>query len=62
VTRAINVMENIYNTPAQRNARKTHCKHGHLYDAANTYYGPRGRDCKTCRRAADRRRQRPAAA
>lgn len=34
-------------------ARKTHCKRGHAYDAANTlvYRGPRrmGRVCRTCR-------------
>lgn len=29
--------------------RKTHCKHGHLFDATNTYFNARGqRQCKTC--------------
>jgi Transcription factor WhiB len=36
-----------------RNALKTHCKHGHPFDAANTYYTPRGdRRCRTCMRLA----------
>jgi WhiB family redox-sensing transcriptional regulator len=35
------------------NARKTHCKRGHPFDAANTYYAPDGqRRCRTCMRAA----------
>ena len=34
------------------NATKTHCRHGHPYDAANTYYAPNGeRRCRACRRA-----------
>lgn len=32
------------------NARKTHCKGGHLYTAENTYISPQGkRVCRTCR-------------
>lgn len=31
-----------------KNARKTHCPHGHKYDAANTYLSPSGRHCRTC--------------
>jgi len=35
------------------NARKTHCKRGHPFDAANTYYAPGGqRRCRTCLRRA----------
>jgi WhiB family redox-sensing transcriptional regulator len=35
------------------NARKTHCKRGHPFDAANTYYAPDGqRRCSTCMRTA----------
>jgi WhiB family transcriptional regulator, redox-sensing transcriptional regulator len=35
------------------NARKIHCKRGHPFDAANTYYAPDGqRRCRTCMRAA----------
>jgi WhiB family transcriptional regulator, redox-sensing transcriptional regulator len=34
-------------------ASKTHCKRGHLFDAANTYYTPDGhRRCRTCLREA----------
>jgi WhiB family redox-sensing transcriptional regulator len=34
-------------------ASKTHCKHGHPYNAANTYYTPDGRRrCRTCLREA----------
>jgi hypothetical protein len=34
-------------------ANKTHCKHGHPYNAANTYYSPDGRrHCRTCLRVA----------
>jgi len=34
------------------NADKTHCKHGHPFDAANTYYAANGeRRCRACRRA-----------
>jgi hypothetical protein len=33
-------------------ADKTHCKHGHPFDAANTYYAANGeRRCRACRRA-----------
>jgi WhiB family transcriptional regulator, redox-sensing transcriptional regulator len=34
-------------------ARKTHCKRGHRFDAQNTYYAPDGqRRCRTCLREA----------
>ena len=34
-------------------ASKTHCKHGHPFNAANTYYTPDGhRRCRTCLRQA----------
>lgn len=37
------------------NARKTHCKHGHPFDEANTYLRPGGgRTCRTCRAARER--------
>src|SRR5438876_923987 len=36
-----------------RNALKTHCKYGHPFNAANTYYAPGGeRRCRTCMRLA----------
>jgi hypothetical protein len=54
-------------TPAENNrrarARQTHCKHGHEYNAENTWFyndGKHGRMCKICNR--DRRRERVAAA
>jgi len=35
------------------NASKTHCKRGHRFDVANTYYTPDGkRRCRTCLREA----------
>jgi hypothetical protein len=38
--------------PGHPNAHKTHCKHGHPFDAANTYYAANGeRRCRACRRA-----------
>jgi WhiB family transcriptional regulator, redox-sensing transcriptional regulator len=38
--------------PGHFNADKTHCTHGHPFDAANTYYGSSGeRRCRACRRA-----------
>jgi WhiB family redox-sensing transcriptional regulator len=42
-----------------RNVAKDRCEHGHLFDAANTYYTPTGeRRCRICRRAIDRARER----
>jgi hypothetical protein len=39
-----------------KNARKTHCKHGHLLAGENLRYDHRGRrECKTCRRTLVRR-------
>jgi hypothetical protein len=37
-------------SPPARNARKTHCAHGHQYTPANTYAtrDGRGRRCRTC--------------
>lgn len=32
------------------NAQKTHCKHGHEFTPANTYWRERGRDCRSCHR------------
>jgi hypothetical protein len=47
-----------------QNARKTHCPQGHPYDAANTYIIPstRGRMCRTCMAAKNRRRAASASA
>jgi len=32
------------------NARKTHCKRGHLFDEVNTYRYKSGRKCRACKR------------
>lgn len=40
---------------------KTHCPHGHPYDAANTYVTAAGhRHCRACHRESERRRKRAA--
>lgn len=54
------------NTPAAINLAKTHCAHGHPYDAVNTNHrvgrgGRIWRECLACRRERDRRRCRSAA-
>lgn len=35
-------------SPAARNARKTHCKHGHPFDQQNTYNDNGSRSCRRC--------------
>lgn len=40
-----------------KNARKTHCFRGHEFTPENTYPHPKGRNCRTCRREASRRRK-----
>jgi len=61
---AVTIRENILrgNGAAARNARKTHCKHGHEFTSENTYSrrdrgNGRYRECKECRRDATRRWQ-----
>lgn len=58
VTRKVNVLRG--ESVAAANAAKGACHRGHPYDAANTYLRPdgKGRDCRTCRAEADRRRNR----
>lgn len=43
----------------ERNRSKTHCPHGHPYDAANTSYmkGSKRRRCLTCHRERERARR-----
>ena len=56
VTNAENVLRGAGLAPT--NAAKTHCDHGHPFDAANTYIPPAGfRQCRECNRAATRRRR-----
>lgn len=43
--------------PTARNARKTHCVHGHEYTPANTVRIKNGRRCRECKRAEDRSRK-----
>lgn len=55
---AVTHRENVRRSPS--GAAKTHCVNGHLFDDVNTLWGtgrwgPR-RTCRTCARAADRRR------
>lgn len=38
------------NSPTAINKRKTHCIRGHAFDAENTYWTPRGRHCRKCKR------------
>jgi len=43
-------------TPAARNAAKTHCLEGHPYDEENTFKDSRGsRHCRECNRTAVKR-------
>lgn len=43
----------------RRQINQTHCKQGHEFDAANTYWAPNGwRGCRKCRASASRRFQR----
>ena len=46
-----------YPTQAARNAAKTSCANGHPFTPENTYHGPSGRRCRTCKRASDNRRR-----
>lgn len=47
--------------PPAKNARKTHCAHGHPYDDENSYVDGRGhRVCRACHRAKRRRQRREA--
>lgn len=54
VTRGTNVL--LGRGQPARNAVKTHCGNGHEFTAANTYMRPDGgRDCRACKREAQRR-------
>jgi HNH endonuclease len=55
VTQQVNILRGP-TTLAGRNARKTHCPHGHRYTRANTYRHPRDgrRFCRQCQRIRQR--------
>jgi hypothetical protein len=40
-----------------RNKNKTHCKHGHPFDAENTYIHKRGRSCRACHAIREKQRK-----
>lgn len=45
--------------PPNPHGQETHCPQGHPYDEANTYHTTSGgRQCRTCKREAERRRRR----
>lgn len=41
--------------PTAMEARQTHCKHGHLFNASNTYWRGRKRQCRECAKLHQRR-------
>ena len=49
---AVTLKENLLrgNTIPAKNARKTHCKNGHLFNKENTYHHNGKRECIPCRR------------
>lgn len=57
--RAVTHAQNLAASPltfSSINASKTHCKHGHPFDAVNTYHDSVGRrSCRECRRIGERR-------
>lgn len=53
VPQAVNVLRG--ESPFAKNARKTHCKRGHLLDGGNVTYRKEGRVCAVCRRERERR-------
>lgn len=56
VTRSVNLLRG--NTIPARNARKTHCPHGHPYSGDNLCARANGtRECRACMREAARRRR-----
>lgn len=57
VSQRVNVLRGV-GIPAV-NAAKTHCKHGHEFDKANTYIAPKTgeRHCRVCRNALFKKRK-----
>ncbi len=58
VTPGENVRRANFHRKGTRYAVKTHCPNGHEYTTDTVYDGPRGRECKVCRRERDKRRRR----
>ena len=56
---AVSLRENILRGEGitARNARKTHCKHGHEFTPGNTIHEVRGRKCRICQNARLRERR-----
>ena len=58
VTNATNILRGM--GPPAMNARKTHCRNGHLFNTQNTYARPsamRHRECRTCKLNNQRKRR-----
>ncbi|WP_083939107.1 HNH endonuclease signature motif containing protein [Deinococcus apachensis] len=55
VTAGVNTLRGI--GTGARNARKTHCKHGHPFTEKNTYFNGKQRICLECRRARGREKE-----
>lgn len=57
--RVMTLIENVMigNSPPAKNARKTHCKHGHSLNGDNLYVQPSTgyRYCRTCKRESEKR-------
>lgn len=56
VTQRVNLLRG--DTITAQHAAKTHCIHGHAFDASNTRRDRRGRRCRTCERICEERRVR----
>jgi len=60
--RVVTLVDNVMagESPPARNARKTHCKHGHPLFGDNLYVQPSTgyRYCRTCKRASEQKRKR----
>lgn len=52
VTSRVNTLRGV--GPSAHNAQKTHCIHGHPFDAANTYHVDGRRRCRACSAARQR--------
>lgn len=55
VTPRVNTLRGV--GPTARNAARTHCHRGHAFTPENTIVHPLGRNCRECRRVAERGRR-----